>query len=1099
MLEGKSHWVRIAAAVVAFWCMPLNHGMRAQVQIGEAAPYGTLTDVLGEQEDWIELWNAGAAPVSLNGLRLTDDGADWSKWPLPDVALAPDERLVVFASGRDVRPVHHWECPVRDQDLWKYHLPSGPTASDWRRLDFDDTAWLTGPGGFGYGDGDDGTVLPEADVVFLRRTFTVPDVASLVHGMMAVDYDDGCVVYLNGHELFRSETMMEQSVGFDAQSSGLNEATLYGGGTPEHVGFDPKEWLVEGANVLAVQVHNENTNSSDLSIRPFLAVARAEEAIAPFNPLPNWWVADAPGLHTNFKLKPGEPLILSDADDNIIDMTTLPFEIRSGYTLGRSGTGPDDWCWYSTPTPGANNGPDCLAGTLPSPHVVPASGHYPGPPAVTASSGTLSGPPGQFQPPMVLRYTTDGSEPTASSPVFTGTWNPGETIVLSIRAFAEGWIPSATVDRTYFVAEPTTPLERVSIVTHPDHLWDWETGIYVLGPNAGQDYPFMGANFWQPWSKESRLEWFDDAGDPIASARFDLEIHGGWSRAEPQRSFRIDFKPQYTGKLEHAVFTSKPDIGAFGNLNLRNGGQASWENKIQDAFLGELALGTHAVASAWRPVEVYLNGDYWGVYGAREKSDEQFVEDNFGWDAKWVDLHNQWVSLNGSPHAWEACVNPMLVLPSGGTAFREAFEDNFDVLSYFDYHIFEIHGQNVDWMTAPWGLKNFKYFRSLEGDGKWRAILYDLDACFGAWGTSAWEDYLQLTIDPPYPSSYSALFEKVLQDPELGCGFATRYCDLMATTFEPVRFNTRLTAAANSIAPAMQRHIDMWDSPASVDYWQYRLELLNDNNAARIEPSLFFVQDHFGFNGTKQLTLTWSPPFAGEVQVNGMSDLGTGWTAGYFGECPIQIAAIPGPGQGFLGWQDNLHTNLGLVDPADPFVEVELEGDDTFFAMFGPCMGGAVVMAVPEGDGLAAVIDGSTGPVNFQWYLEGEQVGSGSAFAPSVPGIYTLTASNGTCTLVAAPMPWPNDGTGPVLDVAPPVFSQEDALLVTPNPASGPAVLKGSGWGNLCVFGADGQAVHAADGISLPVTLPTDEWTPGVYSLTFTEGGHRRTARFVVR
>jgi hypothetical protein len=85
------------------------------------------------------------------------------------------------------------------------------------------------------------------------------------------------------------------------------------------------------------------------------------------------------------------------------------------------------------------------------------------------------------------------------------------------------------------------------------------------------------------------------------------------------------------------------------------------------------------------------------------------------------------------------------------------------------------------------------------------------------------------------------------------------------------------------------------------------------------------------------------------------------------------------------------------------------------------------------------------------------------------------------------------------LDVAPPVFSQEDALLVTPNPASGPAVLKGSGWGNLCVFGADGQAVHAADGISLPVTLPTDEWTPGVYSLTFTEGGHRRTARFVVR
>ena len=88
-------------------------------------------------------------------------------------------------------------------------------------------------------------------------------------------------------------------------------------------------------------------------------------------------------------------------------------------------------------------------------------------------------------------------------------------------------------------------------------------------------------------------------------------------------------------------------------------------------------------------------------------------------------------------------------MPSGSEAFKQGFEDNFDVLSYFDYHIFEIHGQNVDWMTAPWGPKNFKYFRSLEGDGKWRAILYDTDACFGAWGTSVWENFLQLSVTPP--------------------------------------------------------------------------------------------------------------------------------------------------------------------------------------------------------------------------------------------------------------------------------------------------------------------------------------------------------------
>ena len=232
----------------------------------------------------------------------------------------------------------------------------------------------------------------------------------------------------------------------------------------------------------------------------------------------------------------------------------------------------------------------------------------------------------------------------------------------------------------------------------------------------------MGANFWQPWSKESRLEWFqkvNEGGASITSARFDLEIHGGWSRAEPQRSFRLDFKPKWTGKLDHAVFPSKPGITAFGNLNLRNGGQASWENKIQDAFLSQLAIETHAVAGAWRPVEVYLNGEYWGFMGPGKRPTSSSSRTiSGGRTTRWT------CSINGSsrmsPAAWEATVNPLLGLPSGSDAFRDGFEANFDVLSYFDYHIFEIHGQNVDWMTAPWGLKNFKYFRSLAGDGKWR-------------------------------------------------------------------------------------------------------------------------------------------------------------------------------------------------------------------------------------------------------------------------------------------------------------------------------------------------------------------------------------------
>ena len=126
----------------------------AEVQASNA---GEIVDWDDGCPDWIELWNAGDAPVPLGGMHLSDDGGDWAKWTLPDVTLGPDERLVVFASGREVGDIDHWECPIRDSDLWRYHVPQGPLAADWRLPDFDDADWDIGPGGFGYGDGDDGT------------------------------------------------------------------------------------------------------------------------------------------------------------------------------------------------------------------------------------------------------------------------------------------------------------------------------------------------------------------------------------------------------------------------------------------------------------------------------------------------------------------------------------------------------------------------------------------------------------------------------------------------------------------------------------------------------------------------------------------------------------------------------------------------------------------------------------------------------------------------------------------------------------------------------------------------------------------------------
>ncbi len=68
-----------------------------------AASDGSLVDEEESEEDWIEISNDGSEAVALGGWTLTDDATEPDKWLFPDVVLAPQERLIVFASGKDRR------------------------------------------------------------------------------------------------------------------------------------------------------------------------------------------------------------------------------------------------------------------------------------------------------------------------------------------------------------------------------------------------------------------------------------------------------------------------------------------------------------------------------------------------------------------------------------------------------------------------------------------------------------------------------------------------------------------------------------------------------------------------------------------------------------------------------------------------------------------------------------------------------------------------------------------------------------------------------------------------------------------------------------
>ena len=77
--------------------------MKAQVVLNEICPSNAniVGDEDGEYPDWIELYNASASPVNLQGYALSDKGSELTKWIFPNVSIDPSSYLTVFASGND--------------------------------------------------------------------------------------------------------------------------------------------------------------------------------------------------------------------------------------------------------------------------------------------------------------------------------------------------------------------------------------------------------------------------------------------------------------------------------------------------------------------------------------------------------------------------------------------------------------------------------------------------------------------------------------------------------------------------------------------------------------------------------------------------------------------------------------------------------------------------------------------------------------------------------------------------------------------------------------------------------------------------------------
>ena len=218
---------------------------------------------------------------------------------------------------------NHWETAIFASDDWKYIIPNSELPANWKSLTYNDNIWNEGPGGFGYSDNDDGTIIETTMSVYLRKNFYVSDLSKLSRAVLSADYDDGFIAYINGHEIGRSYNLPDPGtfVEFDEGTSYDHEASLYNGGQPESFIIDSLEiqsYLDNGENILAIQVHNIDLNSSDMSSNFYLTFEITDNSEFYSNP-PPWFQEPIAFGESNLPI-----ILINTFGQQIIDDPRIP-------------------------------------------------------------------------------------------------------------------------------------------------------------------------------------------------------------------------------------------------------------------------------------------------------------------------------------------------------------------------------------------------------------------------------------------------------------------------------------------------------------------------------------------------------------------------------------------------------------------------------------------------------------------------------------------------------------------------------------------------------------------------------------------------------
>jgi len=482
--------------------------------------------------------------------------------------------------------------------------------------------------------------------------------------------------------------------------------------------------------------------------------------------------------HTGFALDAQrESLYLSDAD-GIVDYVSL-HDIPYAGSYGRL-DGENGFFYFSRPRSASNAAFEAGRTISAMPEALTRDGVFEGVDTMTV----------ELEGEGRLYYTTDGSLPDASSAPYTGPITVSQSTVLRVVAVQENALPSPALTLSYLLNEHLT-LPVVSIAGDDPHR-------LVSLVNKGSKSQEIPGN----------LTLYEN-GERAFSLDCGFGLSGKSSIYEfPKKNIKVNFRGAYGEKqLCWDLFGTGTD--SYDSLILRAGQDAAfrlfngeiWQDLCLD--MSDSVLTQHS-----KYCVVYVNGEYYGIYCMKENISP-------GLYAQWLGVDKSSVeSASHRDYRPDSYMEMYHFIIRSDMSSAENYEracELLDMDSFIDWTIVEGVSGNLDLF------RNVRYFRSTEGDGKYRMALFDLDAAMKN-GFASWECIFGDASHLGYSNSaLTSVLESLLKNDEFRQAFLKRYGEVYDTALSNEKILERIDHYERLLLPEIARDRERWQYPL----WQW--------------------------------------------------------------------------------------------------------------------------------------------------------------------------------------------------------------------------------------------------------------------------------------